>query len=134
MASSIPKAVKKGITDAWASESNSKIALLTNSFPNTTGAYTVYGDLTNECTGTGYTAGGATLTGKASANVGENAKMTATATQWTTATISNIKYAVWYEDGTTKSIRAIFELPATYSVVTGTFTLTWNSAGVVTVS
>ena len=137
MASVIPKQVKKAIVDAWlpAAEAEWKVCLLTSAFPNTLGAYTVYEDLTNEVpNGSGYTTEGATITGRATAYVDTyDAYIDADNVSWPTATFANVRYAVVYET-TNRKIRGIYDLGAVYSVTSGTFTLQWNTAGLIRVS
>lgn len=136
MASRIPKEVKKEIVDGWIAETTWKVALFkSTSNCNDDGVSTYAQCLAdgNECSGTGYTAGGATLAGRTGAYIDTtNYKFDATDTAWTSATIADIRYAVVYET-TGGLIRWVYDLGADYSVTAGTFTLTWNSDGLVNV-
>jgi hypothetical protein len=135
MASVIPKEVKNEIVTRWlpATETTWKVALLTNAFAYVTGTHILYADLTNEVVGTGYTAGGATLAGRAIAYVDTtNANIDATDVQWTTATFI-ARYAVVYET-TGGKIRAIYDFGADKTVTGGTFTIQWSASGLMKVS
>ena len=138
MPSQIPKKTKKDITDGWRDETL-YVCLLTNAFPGTLGAYDVYGDLTNELPGGvgNYTTGGNEVTGRTSDydGTGLNAVLDATAdVQWTSATFANVRYAVVYNYGAGKQIRAIYNLGADKTVSAGTFTIQWSSSGLIKIS
>ena len=131
MASVIPKEVKLEIVTRWlpATEATWKVALLTNAFVYASGTHVLYADVSaNEVVGTGYTAGGATLSGRAVAYDGTNAYLSATNSQWTTATFT-ARYAVVYETSGGK-IRAIYDF-LDKTVTGGTFTIQWNASGLI---
>jgi len=131
MASLVPKQEKKLITDAWAAQTW-KVALLSSTFVYDHATHSTYASLTNQITGTGYVAGGATLAGKASSYIDSTTVMLdATDLSWGPgATFSNVKFAACY-DTVTGLIRALYELSAAQSVSDGTFTLQWNASGLV---
>ena len=134
MASLVPKQEKKIVTDAWAAETE-KVCLLSSTFTYDHTTHSTYASLTNEVSGTGYTAGGATLAGKASSYVDSTTVMfDATDLSWGPgATFSNVKYAVRYETSG-GLIRSIHELSAAQSVSNGTFTLQWAATGLVRIA
>ncbi len=125
MASSIPKEAKNDLLTAWlaATETTWKVAL----FLNTSNCMTqsLYSGCTNEVVGTGYTAGGATLLGRALSYDGENVVFDATDAFWVTATFT-ATYAIVYDTVTSK-IRGRFELGGSIPVAGGTFTIQWNN-------
>jgi len=131
MASSIPKEVKKEVVDTWIAETW-KVALFT-----TLQTASLYSSCTNEVVGTGYTAGGATVT-KSDWGVGSdyvdttNAKIDATDSTWTSATFT-ARCAVVYNT-TTSKIRAIYDFAADKVVTGGTFTIQWNAGGLIKIS
>lgn len=92
-----------------------------------------------EITGTGYTAGGATLASPTRGyTAGTNVLMLDAAdTAWTTATFSATD-AVVYKDrgGATSADEAIsaVDFGATESVSAGTFTLAWAATGIITLT
>lgn len=119
-----------------------KVALLTNAFAaaNTfTGTSTngQYSDVSaNEITGTGYSAGGATLGSSAlTANAG-TVTFTGNSVSWTSATFT-AKYAVIYSTtASNHDILGYMDLdtgaPAGDSATNGTFTVNWNASGIFT--
>ena len=135
MASVIPKEFKKEIIDVltgaatMTAEVTWKVALFTNAYSTASILYSVV----NEVSGGGYTAGGATLSGRTSGYVDTNNRyLDAADTQWTAATFT-ARYAVVYETVGGK-IRFIYDFLADYPVAGGTFTIQWNSGGLVKIS
>ena len=136
MANVIPKEVKKERIDAFVAETW-RAVLLTNAFTYVTGTHVTYADLLAsgaEVVGTGYTAAGALVADKAMTYVDTtNAKLAATDTAWTTATFAAVRYVAVYET-TGGLIRAIYDFGADKSVTSGTFTVEWNSSGLMKIS
>ena len=140
MANVIPKEVKKEIIDGYIAETW-KAVLLTSAFVYATGTYVTYNDLlisVTEVVGTGYTAGGAAVTksawGAGSGYTGTtNAMLDASNVAWTSATFAEVRYVAVYET-TGGKIRAIYEFNADKSVTSGTFTVEWNSSGLLKIS
>ena len=130
MANTIPKQVKKEIADAWVAETW-KVCLLTNAFTYNSTTHVLYTDLTNEVIGVGYTAGGATVTGKASSYDSTNVLVDAVDTPWSAATLVDVRYAVVYNAASPYKIRAIYDFGADKSVTIGTFTIQWNASGLI---
>lgn len=127
----IPKEYKKEVIDALVAETW-KVALLNSSFSYVSGTHVLYTDVSAyEISGTGYTAGGASLSGKASGYVDTtNVYLDATDVYWGTgATFSNVGYAVLYRTSDGK-IRDIKSFSPAKSVTAGTFTIQWNSGGI----
>jgi len=136
MGNEIPKLVKKDIVDGYAAETL-YACLLTNAFPNTPGTYDVYGDLSawEVADGNGYSTGGKALTGKLGSYTGTtNAMLDADNVAWTNATFSAVKFVVVYNYLATKKIRGIYMFNADKSVTSGTFTVEWNSSGLLKIS
>jgi len=134
MASSIPKYLKKELTDGWSAEVL-YVALFNSSWTiPTDGKYST----TNEIAGTGYTAGGIELTGKTSAYLDTtNAVLDATNTAFTSVLLVGAnapRYAVVYET-TGNYIRGIFDLGGDRVVSpTGNLTVLWNGTGLIKVA
>ena len=82
-----------------------KISLHTSSYAPDQDADDFYDDVTDEISGTGYTAGGETLTGVALTYDGPTNTLTVDCDDpvWTAATLSGIRYAVVYKDTGTAS-------------------------------
>lgn len=113
-----------------------KCALLTSSYtPDATDE--VFADLSGEVSGTGYTAGGATLTGVTWATSGTTCVLDATDPQWTGATIT-ARYAAIYKSGTANSLTnplvCILDFGADKGVTGGTFTVQFDAGGILVLS
>jgi hypothetical protein len=90
---------------------------------------------THEISGTGYTAGGKALTGKAVTVSGTKVILDADDLSWTGATFSGanaVRYVVLYHDTGTPStsrILGIVDLETSREVTAGTFNVNWDADG-----
>lgn len=102
-----------------------KIALYTNSatLDATTTVYTTSG----EVIGTGYTAGGNTLTGNAISYSGTTAWITFSDSSWTTATIT-ARGALIYDSSKSNAAIAVLDFGADKTSTAGTFTVQMPTA------
>ena len=116
-----------------------KVMLCTSSYVPDQDTHRYKSDVTNEITGTGYTAGGATL---GSVTVGYTAgtntlKFDAADSAWSGSTLT-ARYAVVYDatPGTdaTRPLICYGDFGADVSTTSGTFTVTWDSAGIATLT
>lgn len=86
-----------------------------------------------EITGTGYTAGGATLASKTATydTATDQIRLDAADTSWTTSTLSATDAVVYKSTGTasTSPLIAGIDFGATVSTTAGTFQITWDSTG-----
>lgn len=95
-----------------------------------------FNDVTNEVTGTNYTAGGVALGSPTSTydTATDETRLDAADAVWTTATIASIRYALVYNStpGTaaTNPVISLYDLGA-QSVTAATFTVQWDATGVV---
>jgi hypothetical protein len=116
-----------------------KVMLCTSGYTPNQDTHAYKTSVTSEVTGTGYTAGGAvlgtaTVTYDAASNTlkldGDNAV-------WSSSTIT-ARYAVVYDDSpataATKPLIAYVDFGADVSSSAGTFTITWDAAGIATVT
>lgn len=92
-----------------------------------------------EVSGTGYTAGGATLSGASITqdNTNDLAYLDATDTSWTVSTITNARYAVIYKDtgvAATSPILAVIDFGSNKSSSGDTFLITWSSSGILSLA
>lgn len=116
-----------------------KVMLCTSAYTPNQDTHQYKSDVTNEVTGTGYTAGGATLTSCTSAyTTGTNVqKLDAADTVWTTSTIT-ARYAVIYDatpaTDATRPLIAYIDFVTDQSSVGASFTITWDAAGIVTLT
>jgi len=116
-----------------------KIMLTTSSYTPNIDTHTKRSDITNEVSGTGYTAGGATLANKAvtADNTNDRGVFDADDVSWTTSTIT-ARYAVLYKSrgGASSADELIMYLDFStdYTSTAGTFLITWNASGILTLS
>ncbi|MCP4257967.1 MAG: hypothetical protein GY774_10630 [Planctomycetes bacterium] len=111
-----------------------KCALMATGHSASTVADNVWTDVSgNEMSGTGYTAGGATLASKAVTQAATTS-WDAADTAWTTATFSAY-YAVLYDDtAATDDLICSFDFAGVKTVTAGTFTIQWNASGIITLA
>lgn len=99
--------------------------------PNQT-THTVKSDVTNEVSGTGYTAGGVTL-GSKSVNISSlTAQYDAADPAWTTVTVSPA-FSVFYDDTVATPVKPIIcwqDFAGTQTVVGVNFTIVLNASGI----
>jgi len=94
-------------------------------------------DITNEVSGTGYTAGGKALTSTAITEATRVTKFDAADTAWADSTLT-ARYAVLYDD--TEAAEAdqplilYVDFGEDKSSEAGTFQLTWNASGIFTIT
>lgn len=113
-----------------------KCALCTASYtPNQT-THEWFSDITNEVSGTGYTAGGATLGSKTLSASSLVTTLDAADPSWSSSTIT-ARYAVFYKDtGTagTSPLIAYADFGGNISSTNGTFTVVLNASGLATIT
>jgi hypothetical protein len=111
-----------------------KCALYTNTLtPNFDTDPSSY-STTNEVTGTGYTAGGLTVTSPTVTGASGILTYDAADLSWATSTISNARGTIIYADALTpKALIVAVNFGADYSTTAGTFQITWNAGGIFTI-
>ena len=112
-----------------------KVALVTSSYTPDQDNHDYFDDITNEVTGTGYTAGGATLTNKSVTqdNTDNEGVFDADDVTWSNSTIT-ARGAVLYKDTGTASTSPLicyFDFGEDKSSANGNFTIQWNSEGII---
>lgn len=139
MADIIPTSFKADLGKAninWPTDTFKIMLLTSTATPAATWAKR--SDVTNEVSGTGYTAGGNTLgTGVVTASgTTQQYSITGGSTAWTTATIT-ARYAVIYKSrggaSTADELVVIYDFTADKTSTAGTFTLTFNASGAFTI-
>jgi hypothetical protein len=116
-----------------------KVMLCTSSYTPDQDTHIYKSSVTNEVSGTGYTAGGATLANKTIGYTGATnvIKLDADDVTWSNSTIT-ARYAVIYDDtpatDATKPLLGYVDFGADQSSSSGNFTITWDSAGIATIS
>jgi hypothetical protein len=113
-----------------------KVALVTSSYTPTQATHEFFNQVTNEVSGTGYTAGGATLASAAvSASEGKGV-FDANDVTWANSTIT-ARGAVIYKDtgaSTTSPIIAYIDFGSDKVSSGGDFKITWNASGILTLT
>ena len=117
-----------------------KVALLTNSYTPDQDAHNYLDDVvTFEVTGTGYTAGGLTLSNKTNTyNSATNTiVLDADDVTWSSSTIT-ARYAVVYDatpaTNATKPLIGYVDFGSDQSSSNGNFTITWDATGIVRIT
>jgi hypothetical protein len=113
-----------------------KVALTTSSYTPNQDTHDFFNDVTNEVSGTGYTAGGSTLGSKTLAATNNVVKFDAADTSWATSTITARRAVIYKDTGTssTSPLLAWVDFGADVSSSAGTFQITWDSAGIMTIT
>lgn len=125
--SAICNSYKKEILDGvHASTDTYKIALYTDAA--TLGSATTAYATTNEVSGSGYTAGGATLSGFSSGLASSTAYLTFSDPSWTNATITARGCLIYNSSKSNKAV-AIFDFGSNVTSTNGTFTVDLPVAG-----
>lgn len=113
-----------------------KVALLTSSYTPSQDTHDYFDDVVaSEVTGTGYTAGGATLAGKSTAYDGttNKTKLSGATVQWPASTLT-ARYAVVYDatpgSDATRPLLGFVDFGANQSTSNTTFEIVWNAAGI----
>jgi hypothetical protein len=111
-----------------------KVALMKTAHSASTVADNVWTDVSaNELdSGSGYTTGGATLAGKGVTQAATT-KFDATDASWTSATFTAY-YAVIYDTTATSNLICSIDFGGAKAVSSGTFTVQFNSSGIITLA
>lgn len=116
-----------------------KVALVASGYTPDQDAHDYFNDITNELsTGSGYTAGGATLANCTATYTGASnvAKFDADDVSWSSSTLT-ARYAIIYLStgtGSTSPLIAYVDFGADVSSTSSTFTITWDAAGIFTIT
>lgn len=115
-----------------------KCALTTSAYTPDQDTHDFFNDITNEVSGTGYSAGGVTLTCSAptydtATNV---VSLDAADAQWTSASFT-ARYAIIYKStgvSSTSPLLGYVDFGGDETVSSGTFTIVWDSTGVLKIT
>lgn len=116
-----------------------KVMLVTSTYTPDQDAHTKRSDVTNEVSGTGYSAGGATLANKTvtADNTNNRGVFDADDTSWASSTIT-ARGAVLYKSrggaSTADELIAYIDFGSDKISTGGTFQITWNASGILTLS
>ncbi len=111
-----------------------KVALVTSTYTPDQDVHDFFDDITNEVSGTGYTAGGATLANKAATadNTDNEGVFDADDVTWSTSTITARGAVIYKSTGTasTSPIIAYIDFGSDKTSSGGNFTIAWNAEGI----
>lgn len=111
-----------------------KVALCTSSYTPNIDSHDNFDDITNEVSGTGYTAGGVALANKAVTvdNTDDEGVFDADDVSWTTSSFT-YRYAIIYKEGAsaaTSPLIGYIDFSTDQTVTNGTATIPWLSEGI----
>lgn len=115
---------------------DNKAALVTDTYTPDFNAHDFFADLTNEVSGTGYTAGGAAFTATEITLSGGTLTWDCADLSWTTSTISSAMAAVFYTNtgaGATDQLLVLADFVTAVSTTAGTLAVTIAAGGLVTI-
>lgn len=111
-----------------------KVALVTDGYSPDKDADDFFDAVTNEVSGTGYTAGGKSLANKAVAqdDTNDRAEFDADDLQWVVSTLTARACVLYYNTGVeaTSILIAYIDFGADFSTVAETFTIEWDTEGI----
>lgn len=116
-----------------------KVMLTTSSYTPNQDTHVYKSDITNEVSGTGYTAGGQALASKTVTydSATNTVILDAADTVWSASTIT-ARYAVIYDDAgasdATKVLLGYVDFGSDQSSTSGNFTLTWDATGIIRIT
>jgi len=117
-----------------------KVMLTSGSYAANADTHTKRSDVTNEVTGTNWSAGGVALANKTvtADNTNDRGVFDADDVSVSTATFTGATQAVLYKSrggaSSADELIACIDLGGTFSPTAGTFTITWSSNGILTLS
>lgn len=114
-----------------------KVALVTSTYTPDIDAHTKFSDVTNEVSGTGYSAGGNTLASLSVTvdNTDDEGVFDASDTNWASSTITARGAVVYKSTGTasTSNLIAYFDFGSDQISSSGNFTISWNAEGIINI-
>lgn len=113
-----------------------KAALCTSTYTPNQDSHTYFSDVTNEVTGTNYTAGGFTLTSPTVTqdNTNNRAVIDAADISNASTSIASYRYIVVYKStgvSSTSKLIALIDLGSDFTVDNATLDITWSSGGII---
>jgi hypothetical protein len=132
--------MKGVIGDLSSAGTTVKVALVTSTYVAAADkdAHEFFSSVTNEVSGSGYTAGGAALANKAVTQVDASdlAKFDADDVTWANATVTARGAVVYKDTGTaaTSPLICLIDFTTDKSSSNGNFTIQWDAGGIVTLS
>jgi hypothetical protein len=130
------QAMIDGSTPIVWSSATIKVAQTTSAYTPNQDTNHFFSDVTNEITGTGYSAGGATLGSKTSTydTATDQIRLDAADTSWASSTLTARRAVVWNDTAgasTTDPVMGWVDYGADVSTTNGTFQITWDATGII---
>lgn len=111
-----------------------KVALVTSSYTPDQDTHDFFDDVTNEVSGTGYSAGGASIANKAvtADNTDNEGVFDADDVTWSTSTITARGAVIYKSTGTasTSALICYLDFGSDKTSTAGNFTIQWNAEGI----
>ena len=130
-------ACKKLINDLSSGSTTVKVALCTSSYTPSQSGHTTFDDITNEVTGTGYTAGGVALTTKTCVASSQVTTFDADNPSWADSTIT-ARYAIIYDatvaGAGNQYLIGYWDFGQDYSTTASTIELVFHASGIFTIT
>jgi hypothetical protein len=130
----IEKQLIDTLGESYEAEDN-KVLLVTDSYTPNFDTHDFRDDITNEVTGTGYTAGGIALTTTEITLASGVLTFDAADSSWASSTIANAMAAVHYFNvgsAATDQLGFLSDFVTAVSTTNGTLTVQWNASGIFT--
>ena len=106
-----------------------KAMLVSSAYTEDRGAHSKRSSVTNEVTGTGYTAGGVTVTLSASLNTTSHVlTLTIPAVSWASSTITSRKLIIYKSTGTAATDNLVACIDNSVDLVSTASTMTWSAS------
>lgn len=112
-----------------------KVLMVTDTFTPNFDTMDFRDDVTNEVTGTGYTAGGIALTATEVTLASGLLTFDAADSSWASSTIANAMASIFYFNvglNTTDQLIVLSDFVTAASTTNGTFTIQWSASGIFT--
>jgi hypothetical protein len=110
-----------------------KVAMVQDAHTPDFNLHDFYADLTNEVSGTGYTAGGNALTATEVTLAGGVLTYDGADVSWASSTITEAMAGVTYIDAVTDELLCLSDFVTFASTTNGTFTIQWHANGIFTI-
>jgi hypothetical protein len=125
------------ISDLNSASSDIKCCLMTSAYTPDQDTHVSYNDITNEITGTGYTAGGASLSNKTLSYSTRTVTFDADTIEWAASTLT-ARYFALYDNtpsgNTNKKLIAYGDFGADRSTIATSFQIIWPAQGILAFS
>ena len=129
---SLEKALIDTLGESWEAEDN-KVLMVTDTYAPNFDTHDFRDDITNEVSGTGYTAGGTALTSTELTINSGTLVFDAADVSWASSTIASAMAGVYYTNvgaAATDQLVLLSDFVTAASTTNGTFTIQWAAGGI----